>query len=380
MSAQSFTKLFSSLTESTLWVEQPNHVRIVWITMLAMADRDGMVAASIPGLARRACVTVTETEEALKVFLSPDKYSRTPDFEGRRIREVMGGWVLLNYVTYRKLQSEEFERSRKREWARANRSVDVVPSGLQLTELAEVDECRQSSSASSSTSLSRSDLDPDPERAGEVEASAESAPVEPTRPVTLDDPCPHPARSHHGLHEVYLDPRAPDSAQCRACGAKPAPGAHVEAQGARTVWRNLDGWQPTDELYAEAKLQGVTREVFDAQLAKLRNGPIGGVRGVFDRDDYVRQQIPKWRTWAETDRAKASASSQVTRSRAFGQGLTPPLVASAKHVAFAKRYGIELDPIVNGLVLEGVVDSLGLGRAKELIGERLLAAKRKAAS
>jgi len=158
MSALSFTKLFSSLTESTLWVEQPHHVRIVWITMLAMADRDGIVAASIPGLARRACVTVAEAEEALKVFLSPDRYSRTPDHEGRRIREVPGGWELLNYAKYRRMQSAELERERKREYMRNRRSSNVAPFPEHVAEVAVGNEC---SSASSSPSASGSDPDPE---------------------------------------------------------------------------------------------------------------------------------------------------------------------------------------------------------------------------
>ena len=163
-----FTKLFSSLTESTLWVEQPHHVRIVWITMLAMADKDGLVAASIPGLARRACVTVSECEEALKVFLAPDRYSRTPDHEGRRIKETMGGWELLNHARYRQMQSSEAERARKREYMRTYREEQKVGhSSLQVSPVTESGNGNESGSASASASASGSvsKSDPDPERA-----------------------------------------------------------------------------------------------------------------------------------------------------------------------------------------------------------------------
>jgi hypothetical protein len=37
-----FTKLLSSITDSTIWGESDG-VRIVWVTMLAMADRRGRV-------------------------------------------------------------------------------------------------------------------------------------------------------------------------------------------------------------------------------------------------------------------------------------------------------------------------------------------------
>lgn len=115
-----YTKLFSSITESTIWVE-PYPTRIVWVSMLAMADRKGRIWASVPGLARRAGVTLEECETALKRFQEPDKYSRTPDNEGRRIESIDGGWALLNYEKYRSARDEESRREYQREWDRTRR-------------------------------------------------------------------------------------------------------------------------------------------------------------------------------------------------------------------------------------------------------------------
>jgi hypothetical protein len=80
--------------------------------MLAMTDRDGVVEASVPGLADAARVTTPECMEALERLSSPDPHSRTPDNEGRRIEKVTGGWSILNYEAYRERASEE-ERRRK---------------------------------------------------------------------------------------------------------------------------------------------------------------------------------------------------------------------------------------------------------------------------
>lgn len=115
-----FTKLFSSITESTVWCE-PAHTRLVWITMLAMADRRGRVWASIPGLANRARVPLEDAEKALATFLAPDRYSRTPDNEGRRIEPIDGGWQLLNHAKYREMRDDEVRREYQREWDRKNR-------------------------------------------------------------------------------------------------------------------------------------------------------------------------------------------------------------------------------------------------------------------
>lgn len=84
--------------------------------MLAMADRKGRIEASIPGLANRARVTLEECEHALERFMAPDKYSRTPDNDGRRIEPMDGGWRLLNYEKYREMRHEEARRDYMRDY------------------------------------------------------------------------------------------------------------------------------------------------------------------------------------------------------------------------------------------------------------------------
>lgn len=114
MSSGAYTKLFQSITESTVWGE-PYATRIVWITLLAMADARGNVFGSIPGIARRANVGIPEAEEALAAFQGPDRYSRTPDSEGRRIEAIDGGWRLINHAKYRAMRSAEERREYFRE-------------------------------------------------------------------------------------------------------------------------------------------------------------------------------------------------------------------------------------------------------------------------
>jgi hypothetical protein len=112
--AGGFAKLSSSLVLSTVWRE-PHHVRIVWITMLALADATGHVGASVPGLADAARVTLEECEQALAAFMQPDTYSRTKTHDGRRIEADEGGWRLLNYALYRAGRDPEERRRQTRE-------------------------------------------------------------------------------------------------------------------------------------------------------------------------------------------------------------------------------------------------------------------------
>lgn len=124
-----YTKLFSSILASSIWSE-PDSTRIVWITMLAMADRNGRVSASLVGLAHQAHKTVAETEAALKVLTEPDKYSKNPANEGRRIEALTdGGWTILNYSFYRNGLSDDEEtakaRERMRRWRQKSKAQDA---------------------------------------------------------------------------------------------------------------------------------------------------------------------------------------------------------------------------------------------------------------
>lgn len=119
--SDTYTKLFSSITESTIWGEAYS-TRIVWVTMLAMVDASGMVYGTVPGLARRANVTREECDAALASFLAPDPDSRTPENEGRRIEKADGGWMLINHAKYAAVRDEAERREYKRQWDKENRA------------------------------------------------------------------------------------------------------------------------------------------------------------------------------------------------------------------------------------------------------------------
>lgn len=121
-----YTKLFGSIIHSTIWRE-PDHVRLVWVTMLALADKDGSVEASVPGLADVARVSLDQCLDALDRFQKPDRFSRNKAAEGRRIEEIPGGWQLLNHSHYRRLMSEEERRARDAERKRNQRASKARP-------------------------------------------------------------------------------------------------------------------------------------------------------------------------------------------------------------------------------------------------------------
>lgn len=111
---ETYTKLFNSILTSTVWDEDAA-TRLVWITMLAMADQHGEVYGSVPGLAHMARVDRPDCERALERLSSPDPDSRSSDHAGRRIEKIDGGWGVLNHAKYRSIASKEERQARDRE-------------------------------------------------------------------------------------------------------------------------------------------------------------------------------------------------------------------------------------------------------------------------
>ena len=175
MQMSGYTKLFGSIVASTIWRE-PHTVRIVWITMLAVKNKDGVVEASLPGLADLSRVTIDECKSALECLMSPDEYSRTRDFDGRRIEPCNGGWFVLNHEKYRNLMSaderKEYMRIKQQE-SRARRQTSST----------NVNECQTESTLSTHT-----DADADAEEKAEAEERKKSATPPATRkPAMLPD-------------------------------------------------------------------------------------------------------------------------------------------------------------------------------------------------
>lgn len=95
-----FALLWAKILDSSLWVKGSKETRLVWITLLAMRDKDGVVQASKVGLADRAKVKEEECEAALEELLGPDENDTSGVEDGKRLREVPGGWQIVNHERY----------------------------------------------------------------------------------------------------------------------------------------------------------------------------------------------------------------------------------------------------------------------------------------
>lgn len=279
-----YTKLFGTILDSTIWQEDL-HVKIVWITLLAMADRDGTVEASVPGLARRANVNIEQAEHAIARLSSPDHYSRTKEHEGRRIAalEEGGGWRLLNFEKYRdKLDAED---QRQKAAARQQRRRDRI---------------RGERTGHANVTPERDDVTPDGDHGRDGHAA--SRPVRHTDQINSDLGEPPSTVLDLGSPELP-DPGALDRAQIE----------EPPAQSEAPEWLHLEipeGWRPDTEAELERGAAAVGVDV-DDELRKLHDRCRA-------RGDTSSDWQASWRTWLQRaiDWARKSApANDVERAR-----------------------------------------------------------------
>lgn len=118
-----YNKLFTKILDSSIWLE-PDHIRLVWITFLAVMDQDGIVALSgIGNVANRARITEELAASAIECLESPDTKNPDQEYEGRRVERIPGvGWFVLNAEKYREIMKAEDARAKTRERVRRYRN------------------------------------------------------------------------------------------------------------------------------------------------------------------------------------------------------------------------------------------------------------------
>ena len=108
-----FVKLYGSIIHSSIWAA-PDHVRLVWITMLAMADMNGEIEASVVGISGASRLSVDQTKDAIRILSGPDPDSKDGT-TGERIEKIDRGWRIINHGYYRDLRSHQQVRNAQRQ-------------------------------------------------------------------------------------------------------------------------------------------------------------------------------------------------------------------------------------------------------------------------
>jgi hypothetical protein len=132
-----FVKLDCGMLDSTLWLDR--EARELFITALLMAipfellepakqlkvrsleeagfvvppGWYGLIEAAGPGIVYRAGMETEAGMAALERLGEPEEESRTPDFGGRRLVRIAGGYIALNFQKYREKDHTAAERSKR---------------------------------------------------------------------------------------------------------------------------------------------------------------------------------------------------------------------------------------------------------------------------
>lgn len=143
-----FVKLDCKLLHSTLWLDVDG--TRIFITALLMAEPwvcdepvaqldvntmkptgwkvpagwYGFVPAAGPGIVTAAVLDMKVGMNALVRLGMPEAESRSPEFDGRRLVRVRGGFVVLNYMHYREQDLTGAERQRR--WRDRNKAKSVT--------------------------------------------------------------------------------------------------------------------------------------------------------------------------------------------------------------------------------------------------------------
>jgi hypothetical protein len=127
-----FAKIFTQILDSSIAGDYV--VRHVFMDLLIMADRDGVIDMTPDAIARRTNVPEDMVLHALKELSTPDTKSRSDAEDGRRIILLDShrdwGWQIVNYEHYRNIRDEEsrraYFRDKKREY-RAQKKTEDSP-------------------------------------------------------------------------------------------------------------------------------------------------------------------------------------------------------------------------------------------------------------
>lgn len=112
-SMNSWAPLWNGLVDSSIW-EEPDNVFRVFMAMMSLKDMDHIVRLDGYKLARRIHMEPEVVNEAIKSLSEPDKLRPDQEYEGRRIKRVEEGWLVLNGEKYREAVRIEMRRARNR--------------------------------------------------------------------------------------------------------------------------------------------------------------------------------------------------------------------------------------------------------------------------
>lgn len=256
-----FAKIFAQIFDSSIASDYV--VRHVFMDLLVLADRDGVVDMTLDAISRRTNVPEQIIAHAIQELMKPDRRSRSHEEQGRRIIPLDShrdwGWQIVNFEHYRAIRDEESRKTYFRDYKRKYRQSKQSTSSPQ---------CPHDVLDSPTMSTEgEGELEGEEEREGEKKTAAHVLDKAPLR--SLDDHERLPVA--HAAYQV--------SAQMD----------HVDIGRAVAERCRITSWRVREAIEAQAKLEladGRTVEDVEAEMsgaweAYQRAGPTFGAEKFF---------------------------------------------------------------------------------------------------
>jgi hypothetical protein len=118
-----FAKIFAQIFDSS--ISSDYMVRHIFMDLLVLADRDGVVDMTLDAISRRTNVPEELVAHAIAELMKPDRKSRSHEEQGCRLLAIDShrdwGWQIVNYEHYRNIKDEEARRTYFRDKQRESR-------------------------------------------------------------------------------------------------------------------------------------------------------------------------------------------------------------------------------------------------------------------
>ena len=118
-----YGKIFDQIYDGTL--AEDWRALITFQQFIVLCDADGNVDMTPQSITRRTGIPIEHIKAGIEILEKSDKYSRTPDEEGRRIELIDDhrpwGWHIVNHEKYKKLQDSDTVRAQTRERVKKHR-------------------------------------------------------------------------------------------------------------------------------------------------------------------------------------------------------------------------------------------------------------------
>jgi len=124
-----YGKIFEQIYDSTI-ISHGGDVIYVFMSMIVLSDKDGVLPISVPALSRRIAKDEEVIKKAVAILESPDLDSNSKEHEGRRIIPLSEatngvdnrGWFVINKAKYRERASRMEKTEKTAERVRRYRS------------------------------------------------------------------------------------------------------------------------------------------------------------------------------------------------------------------------------------------------------------------